>query len=286
MLNTNIILFSRTISNDYRWIYWDESLNIEEINTILSDYKNFENNKDFFISNPHVIVRELEKKIAIYHFSKTKSVDQNSRDIFALQGCVLSDIDFDIAKVFLPYICGYLFFNRLSIYTNNIADNTVNAVKSETISIDSAILEYKNNNYCFTLTQKISSFTHQYPNSSFIITNNYIKAMKESANFSTASVSRSINPLIENSSEITPDVGSTKIVNDSNKIPQKHIYSSITDPSNNFSSQIEMQYSTNIDDILNETNKDSVQSNVKRDDKARSSCVNTIYSFIKKIILK
>jgi len=174
MLNANIILFSRTITNDYRWIYWDESVKAEETNIILNDYKEFETNRDFFIVNPHLIVRQLCKKIVIYYFSETQSVDQNSRKIFALQGCALSGIDFEIAKAFLPYICGYLFFERLNIYTDGIADNTSNIVKPEKISIDSVVSEYKNNNCCFTLTQRISAFTHQHPNDSFIITNDYI----------------------------------------------------------------------------------------------------------------
>lgn len=286
MLNTNIILFSRTITNDYRWIYWDELLKTEETNIILNDYKEFEKNRDFFIINPHLIVRQLEQKIAIYHFSETKSVDQNSRKIFALQGCVLSNIDFDIAKVFLPYICGYLFFNRLNIYTDNISDNTVNAVKPETISIDSIVAEYKNNNCCFTLIQRISTFAHQYPNSSFIITNDYIRLMKETVYSSTVNVSKTAPPLIKNSPEITLAVGSAKIVNDSNKHPPEVACSTIVDSSDNFSSPCRPQYTKNMDDILNGINKDSVQSDIKKVEKPSGLCVNTICTLIKKKIFK
>lgn len=287
MLNINIILFSRTITNDYRWIYWAESVKAEEANIILNDYKEFEKNRDFFTINPHLIVRQLCEKVAIYYFSETKRIDQNSRKIYALQGCVLSDADFELAKVFLPYICGYLFFNRLDIlYTYDITDNTLNAVKPETISLDLVVSEYKNNNRCFTLIQRIATFTHQYPNDSFIITDDYIGLVKETICSSNVSFSKTTSPLIKNSSEITPAVGFTKITINTDKCQTEIAGPETVDSSDHVNAPHKQQYTQSINDILNETNKDRVQPDTKRVEKSIGSCLDTICSLIKKKIVK
>lgn len=262
MLNINIILFSRTITNDYRWIYWDKSLKAEETNTILNDYREFELNRDFFINNPHLVMRQLGQKIAIYHFSETSSVDQNSRKIFALQGCVFSGIDFEIAKVFLPYISAYLFYNRLSIYTDSILDNTVNAVNLEKISIDSVVSEYKSNNNNFTLTQKISTFIQQYPDSNFIITNGQIEPIKEIVCFSEIDSPKAAGTQVKGSP--TPVANSPDLVYPPHK--KSHI--------------------SNMDDILNGVKDNSVQPDIKKDDKSQCSCLDTIHSFIKGTFFK
>jgi hypothetical protein len=110
----------------------------EDKKIILADYRNFESNKSFYLDTRHLFIRDLGNKLVIYKFGTSKSLDQNSRKVFALLGGSILGIDYEFTAINKRYIIPYLYYNFIdsAAYKYDIYDQTDNASKIVALSID------------------------------------------------------------------------------------------------------------------------------------------------------
>ena len=203
MLNANLLLFSRTLARDYRWIYFDNRLGQAGSGIILSDYKEFEHNKNFFLNEAHLFVRRVKQGIALYKFIETKYTDQNSRKIFALIGCSFSEYDYDIVHALLQYVAAYFFINgnMFEKFQDNIQDTSENLFLSIEFALDTIIDSYRTTSVIRQLADDIGRLLNQYPGNSFVISSNGIQPIISGTNISHTSEShcgQKIDDLLNN----------------------------------------------------------------------------------------
>lgn len=179
MISAKLLVFSRSIINDYRWIFFDKNIGQADQNLILSDYRVMERNSEFYLNEQHLIVRYLKQGISMYKYLETEIKDQNSRRIYALIGCVFSGWDYDFIKSILQYIVSYLFINSnlFNQYQNNILDNIENGSMPIEFDLNTIVKSQKNNYEMNLLINNVNKFIHQNPNNNFIITNKDIKSI-------------------------------------------------------------------------------------------------------------
>lgn len=211
MLTASFIMFSRSLSKDYRWLYSSDFLTESYKEYILFDYKELEKNKKFYCNEHHLIIRIFDNSMAVYKFSETNSTDQNSRRIFALTGCIFSGINFDIIQDLFKYIISYIFFhlNIFDLY-NNISDDVEKLSKNITFDLNHVINEYKKNTDMQFLSNRISEFIHKYQMSSFIIVEDNISPILNQMK-STSEYNQSIDDILNNIKQDTISVSSHNI---------------------------------------------------------------------------
>lgn len=177
MIKATLLMFSRTLTKDYRWIYLDSCLDSNEKDCLLLDYRNFENNKEYYLNEQHLIIRQFRKSIVAYQFCDTKNIDQNSRNILAMTGYVFSGIDFEIVQDLLKYIAPFLFVesNPFGTHYNNVTDATDNLTNQIDFNLDSIFDKYKNCINTRLLADHIATFLKDHSDNSFIITRQSIK---------------------------------------------------------------------------------------------------------------
>lgn len=182
MLNAKIIMFSRSLTKDYRWIYSANFLAETDKSLILNDYKEFENNKEKFIKEKHLFIRQLHKGIVLYKFLETKDTDQSSRKIYALLGCMFSELDFEIVHALFQYIIPY-FYEEFNVifdkYLGKIPEKKENLVENIEFSLDLITNTIRKNSNMKLLANKILNFTNLHPANNFIIKNNMIHLYAE-----------------------------------------------------------------------------------------------------------
>lgn len=179
MLTANLLLFSRTLTNDYRWLCCDSSLDQNDRDHILSDYREFEKDRGHYLNERHLIVRHVQNGIAIYRFIETGKQDQESRNIFALAGYVFSSFDYTIVQTLLQFIVSYLFFKIESTdFTQlDISDSAEEIIVPMEISLDDVIDRYKEGNEVNELSEKTAFFIKEHQEKAFIINSKCINLL-------------------------------------------------------------------------------------------------------------
>lgn len=181
MLNATLIIFSRTLTNDYRWIYSDNKMEYDDKKDIMIDYQQFERNREFYLHNNHLVVRYLQNGISIYKFFETGSKDQDSRKIYAIAGRFFTGFDYELVNDLLKYIA--LFFlcetENFETYSNIISDDVEDVAKPIIYKLDFIIDKVKKYKSIGKLAQDIFMFIAQHPNKGFIIINNCIMPLNE-----------------------------------------------------------------------------------------------------------
>lgn len=174
MINSNALMFSRTESKDYRWLYRDNNLIGDDLYHILSDYEEFETYKEQYLNGRYMIVRRLCNGAAIYGFSKLDKTDQYSRNIYALIGFTFLDLNGDIFTALVQYMSSYLYYMNISVtFPLSATDATEDCEKKCAISIDEAIENYRNSEKIRTLAKAIEAFTERNQWEAFIIKGEY-----------------------------------------------------------------------------------------------------------------
>lgn len=214
MDNAKIVLYSRTRTKDYHWIFIDDTMEESEKRFILSDLKN---NKILGLKKKYLIVRELHNKLIFYRIIKTGNIDMYSREICALQGIVFSGINYDIIKRLLPYEVAFAFCFQLDSidWDRNKTINVVENISSPVfVSIDLIIEKYKNSKCISAMAQVIKKFICQNSNSDFIVTQDSIIAI-DGFNFQ-ANISN-----IQSFDDLLDNIGKTQDVTLKNSMIEK-----------------------------------------------------------------
>lgn len=174
MLRANVIMYSRSLSKDYRWIYGENFLNENDKKFFIDNYAHFENNKDEFLNNEYLIVQRIQKGVVIYRFLETKDLDQNSRKIYALIGCACTDFDMEIVKNFGSFVFSYMYFEwnvLFEKYLSNIPDSRDKFTETVEFSLDTVAEYFRTDSYKKNFVVIISGLLKQQQTSSFIIKN-------------------------------------------------------------------------------------------------------------------
>ena len=180
MLTANLIMFSRSLTEDYRWIYFDRSINQILEKNILAHYENFKENKDFYLNQQHLVLRSLDNCLLVYRFIETENTDQNSRKIYALVGFVFSDIDLIIFKKIYPYVISHLFFDeKLSKeHTINISNKLFKETKSVDFDLNIIFNQYKNDECARYLADQLANVWDSHSKENIIITKKAISTLQ------------------------------------------------------------------------------------------------------------
>jgi len=194
MLNAKLIIFSRSLTEDYRWIYSYESLSKSDESNLMSHYEMFEEKKEFYLSNPHLIIRKVGGNIAIYSFYETEHTDQNSRKIYALAGCIFSDIDCEFFMKLYMYIVPYIFSQEdfFKKYFSGITDSTNREKRSIEIDLNLIVDIQKNKKVQELFMNAISTIWDTHLKDGFVITNNAIYSYQLATLSSFPSINNSI----------------------------------------------------------------------------------------------
>lgn len=170
-------MYSRSLTKDYRWIYSSDLTNGVNNNAILRDYEEFEKNKEIFLREKHLIIRQFHDSIAMYKFIETKEKDQNSRKIYALLGCMFSEFDFEIEHTISMYFVAYL-YNEFDIlferFKSNIPDKKDCLIEQIEFSLDLIIETIRTTSEIRMMSTIISNFCKQFLSNNYIIKNNYV----------------------------------------------------------------------------------------------------------------
>jgi len=197
MLYSNDLMFSRTESKDYRWLFRDSTLIGEDLYHILSDYGEFETYKEQYLHGRYMIVRKLCNGAAIYSFSKLNKTDQYSRNIYALIGYTFTGLNGDIFKALVQFMCGYLYYlNDFDAFSLSVTDETEELEKKRTFSIDKAIANYRRSTETQLLTKAVESFIEQNQWEAFIIKDGTTIEAVPAPNY-TQPVAETVQPSVE-----------------------------------------------------------------------------------------
>lgn len=179
MFSANLIMYSRTLTEDYRWLYSDPFIDPIIEKNILDHYESFKENKNFYI-NQHLVIRTYDHCVIAYRFLQTDNTDQNSRKIYALIGFVFSDIDLMILKNIYPYVFSHLFFELdfLKKYTTNISDKLFKVQKSIEFDLNVIFDEYKNNECAKYMADPLASVWSNHLKDHIIITSKSIFSLQ------------------------------------------------------------------------------------------------------------
>lgn len=172
MLIANVIYFSRTLTRDYRWIYYDRSLHSEDLKHIMHDYDQFEQELHNYSKNK-LVVRSTERGLVLYTFEVTDREDAFSRKVLAIKGLSFSGFDGDIAKRIREHVVTFV---SLELLTNgtldiNVDDLLTKAEKTIAISLD-ACLEYcRDNEAAHSFLKGINHFVLHNPYATAMLVN-------------------------------------------------------------------------------------------------------------------
>lgn len=211
MTDVKIVLFSRTQTKDYHWIFADDSMVENEKNFIIDDLRN---NKILGLNKKYLIVRRLQNKIIFYRIVRTENLDMYSRKIFAIQGMVFSGVSYDIIKRLLPYEAAYAFcfqldnidWKRISI--TNVEENISFPMS---VSIDLIIEKYKECKCVADTVQTIENFVIQNSDRDFIVTQDSIISI-DGFNFQAdVNNTQSFNDLLERTGKPQEDMSKSTI---------------------------------------------------------------------------
>lgn len=224
MLNAKRLLYTRSLANDYRWVYYDNQLEQEDKINILSDYEKFEKDSSSYFNENHLIVRLTKKGIAFYKFVETERTDQNARKILGLIGIAFSGFEFEIVKILLNFVVAYLFIKRESFefIENEIKDSMENMELSTMLSLDKILNECKNNIDINEIAQRIDTYMIHNKLCSFIIKENSISPIllteKQPELMTQCLIQTSVN--IEHNSTFNANQSNTKEFLDKNKFEE------------------------------------------------------------------
>ena len=120
-VTANLILYTRSLMEDYRWAYKDRRVMDADIRNLESDYQNFEENKEKYLSKKFLFIRRLLNGFAFYRFFDTHKQDSSSRQIYALSGLTFFEEDAIKIHDLLSLTVSYLFF-ELHCYSGEVSD--------------------------------------------------------------------------------------------------------------------------------------------------------------------
>ncbi len=212
MLTSSIIMYSRSLSNDYRWIFYDKVLSESDKESFLNSYSLFEKDKEYYLQNQHLIMHKNEESISFYCFIKTNNTDQNSREIYALIGYVFSEFDLELVQKLYNYVVPFLFFQKdnLIVHTNEILDTQENDNKTIKISLDDVINKYKKDKTMREFSKTIYRFLDNNPNADCIVTSEKIELLPPLRN--------NINATQESFCEVNKTICSTRLLTSPSKV--------------------------------------------------------------------
>ncbi|MCL2398879.1 MAG: hypothetical protein FWC91_03925 [Defluviitaleaceae bacterium] len=160
MLQANFILFSRTLSRDYRWIYTCNGLKLNS-EIILRDYSEFEKSRDNLLNKDHLFVRRIAKDIFLYKFLETGTTDKHSRKIDALCGYCFDGLESEIVDYLLKYVTAHIYHSSMeSILKAKLEtdlDNSEELHTSVPYSLDEMFEEIKSNPKSACIVSRIDS---------------------------------------------------------------------------------------------------------------------------------
>lgn len=176
MLSVKRLLYTRSLTNDYRWIYCDIQLDQDDKNNILSDYEKYRMERHSYLNENHLIVRLTKSGIAFYKFVETERIDQNARKISSLTGFVFSDFESEIVKSLLNFVVAYFYIKKelFEAAEKEIKDSMGNIELSTVFSLDEILNECKKNVDIDTVRQRIFNYMNQNSLHSFVIKDNSI----------------------------------------------------------------------------------------------------------------
>ena len=194
MLKANLLMFSRSLSNDYRWIYADPSVTQADKSLILKDYRAFERNRSYFLSKQHRVVRRLDDAVAVYNFSKTDQTDNCSRPIFALTGLVFSGLEAKIVLALPQIILTLLFYTPDSFNPDlqKVSDNLENSIQPVEFSLDQMIEKYRTDAELYSFADKFNNITGMLSGAPLLITPESISSLKSESNVTPMNSSFSV----------------------------------------------------------------------------------------------
>ena len=170
MIKSNIIVYSRTLTNDYRWIY-DYPLQNDVKDNLLKDFERLKNNSPLSIDDNSLFVKYIKEGICFYKILKTDLKDQYSRRIFALSGFVFTNPNYTILKYILPVAIMYYYCKNDVFLSNlnNISDHLEHASLTCEIDLNHMADYFIANKYFNEKAHNILNFIHHYPSSNFIL---------------------------------------------------------------------------------------------------------------------
>lgn len=180
MLTSRLIMYSRSLSNDYRWIFFDERLSESDKDLFSKSYSMFENDKEYYLKNQHLIMQKSKEHVFFYSFINTGNYDQNSREIYALIGYCFSGFDLELINKLYNYVVPFLFYksNSLIELVKNITDTQENDNKIIEISLDEVIYKYKEDKLMSKFSKNIYEFLENNSNVGYIATSEKIVSLE------------------------------------------------------------------------------------------------------------
>ncbi len=152
MLQSYIFMFSRTISKDYRWIYNAECITADDKDQLVNDFYTLKQDQSIH-GKKYLFVRKFNHSIALFGFSKSKNLDENSRPIYALTGLVFSGLDAQVFIYLFHFIVSALFFYSNGLFDCDSlkkTDNVNNLQLKKDFSIDEFIQLCRTDNRVFS----------------------------------------------------------------------------------------------------------------------------------------
>ncbi len=152
MLTADVLLYTRSMDEDYRWVY-NNSFTVANELLLDSEYGEFEQNRTKYLEEYPLFVRDTKEGLTIYRFLKTENKDSAARPIYALVGCTFSGDDCFYVRRNLPEIICYFFlcFDAFLPVLDEISDDMRDEIHCIDFCTNKILSEYKKNTEFKTL---------------------------------------------------------------------------------------------------------------------------------------
>lgn len=180
MLYAKLLMFSRSHSEDYRWIYSDPLVTQKDKSSLMNDYRAFELDRNYFLTEKHLVVRRLENASAVFRFSRTGRTDNYTRPIFALTGLVFTGDDLEIVDALSCVIIPFLYLSD-SLFDSNtwaVSDSLENSELPVELSLDRIVDAYRSNPDIKQLADKLSRDRMPSVDNALLVTQRSLSPMK------------------------------------------------------------------------------------------------------------
>lgn len=121
-IDAQTLLYTRTSSVDYRWVYIDNFIAEDDAISMQRDFVSVLKELSSGVNFPsHLFIRRLERGIAIYKVNQTRRRDNSGRTIFSLSGFSCSSVD-ALNVSLLVELISFDLLRHDKIRVNKIAD--------------------------------------------------------------------------------------------------------------------------------------------------------------------
>lgn len=179
MLKSKLLLFSRTLTKDYRWLSCDDAISNDDVELLMSDYHEFEAQLAKHWQESHLVVRYLKNGIALYKCFDTGCIDQNARKIRALAGLFFTGLDGEIVHDLQKYIAPYFFFEEslVEVYQQKARDDIDNECVLIEWDLNTIVDSYRNNTDALKLSDLVASFKRQHVERNYVLLKSFVIAV-------------------------------------------------------------------------------------------------------------